>query len=165
MDFGQKLGVTNMKPSSVAAFSFMTIEGRLLWLGDQVPEDALHTPDRLNHEGEAYRFVTKNGNATGATIGRATGVFSYVWDYTSSSRTYRTSREWAILHYDIKSGPFSQCGDSGAVIVDGKGWIGGLLSLKTEDALDITYATLFFWLLQRIKANGFPNAHLDPKRM
>ena len=29
------------------------------------------------------------------------------------------------------------------------------------ESFDMTYATPFWWLLERIKANGFPNAHLN----
>jgi hypothetical protein len=71
-----------------------------------------------------------------------------------------------ILPYDNKSGDFSAPGDSGSIIADGHGRIGGLLtgaSGETE-SLDITYATPLFWLLPRIKENGFPDAHLCPVR-
>ncbi|KAJ7917485.1 hypothetical protein B0H13DRAFT_2441821 [Mycena leptocephala] len=40
----------------------------------------------------------------------------------------KISREWAILPFDTKSGPFSDVGDSGSVVVDGQGRIGGLLT-------------------------------------
>ena len=79
--------------------------------------------------------------------------------------THQTSMEWAILPYDQKSRAFSAPGDSGATIVDSKGRIGGLLTGgagKTEedpDSTDITYATPFYWLLQRIQTH-LPNAHL-----
>ena len=76
--------------------------------------------------------------------------------------TNQTSIEWAILPYDHKSGVFSAVGDSGSIIADTYGRIGGLLTggAGNAEATDITYPTPFFWLLQRIKANGFPNAHL-----
>ena len=45
----------------------------------------------------------KNGNATGDTIGRATGIFSYVREYFNDS-THQTSMEWAILPYDNNLG-------------------------------------------------------------
>jgi hypothetical protein len=50
------------------------------------------------------------------------------------------SKEWAILPRDSKSGVFSA---EGAVIIDGRGRIGGLLTGGTgvTDSTDITFAT------------------------
>jgi hypothetical protein len=135
---------------------------RLLKLQDIIQEDYMHNPD-LNHEDQPSLLVIKNGNTTGVTIGRATGIFSFVRQYFDNG-THETSMEWAILPYDQKSGAFSGPGDSGSIIADGRGHIGGLLtggSGETESS-DITYATPFFWLLPRIKSNGFPDAHLYP---
>ena len=70
--------------------------------------------------------------------------------------------EWGIINYDSKSKVFSECGDSGSVIADIRGRIGGMLtggSGKTK-SFDMTYATPFWWLPEHIKANGFPDAHL-----
>jgi hypothetical protein len=136
---------------------------RLLPLQDVISEDLMHDPDMLDQDGEPSLLVIKNGNTTGVTIGRATGIFSYVRKYFDNN-THQTSMEWAILPYDHKSDVFAAPGDSGSIIVDGRGRIGGLLTGgagNAEDS-DIIYATPFFWLLPRIKQNGFPNAHLYP---
>ena len=136
---------------------------RLLPLRDIISEELMRHPDMLDHDNEACLLVIKNGNTTGVTIGRATGIFSYVRGYFPNN-THQTSMEWAIRNYDNKSGVFSAPGDSGSIIVNGLGRIGGLLaggSGKTGSS-DITYVTPWFWLFQRIKANGFPNAHLYP---
>jgi hypothetical protein len=154
-----------MDPRTDYTTSFEYPLHRLLKLQDPIPEDVLHNPDILNQDGNPCLFVIKNGNSTGVTIGRATGIFSYVREYFNNG-THQTSMEWAILPYDQKSGVFSGPGDSGSIIVDSRGRIGGLLTGgagKTEDS-DITYATPFFWLFSRIKNNGFPNAHLSPHR-
>jgi len=136
---------------------------RLLKLDNIFSEDLMHDPDMLDHDGEPCLFVIKNGIATGLTIGRATGIFSYVREYFTNG-THQTSTEWAILPYDHKSGVFSAPGDSGSIIADSRGRIGGLLTggAGTMEDSDITYATPFFWLLARIKENGFPNAHIHP---
>ncbi|KAG9111561.1 hypothetical protein FRC07_008046 [Ceratobasidium sp. 392] len=136
---------------------------RLLRLRDLISEDLMHKPDIFDHDGEPYLLVIKSGSATGVTIGRANGIFSYVRKYLSNNM-YETSMEWAILPYDSKSGAFSAPGDSGSIIADGRGRIGGLLTggAGKADRSDITYATPFFWLLSRIKQNGFPNAHVYP---
>lgn len=122
-------------------------------------------PNTLDKDGAACLLVVKTGNATGTTFGRANGVYSFVREYFSNG-THWTSKEWAILPYSQKDGAFSAVGDSGAVVADGHGRIGGMLTGgagKTAEDLDISYATPFWWLLPRIiKANGFPDAHLNP---
>lgn len=152
-----------MCPRADARKTFKYPINRLLQLRGLISEDLMHKPDMLNHNSEPCLLVIKNGIATGVTIGRASGIFSYVREYFNNN-THRTSMEWAILPYDNKSGPFSASGDSGSIIADGLGRIGGLLTGgagKTVSS-DITYATPFFWLFPRIKENGYPNAHLNP---
>jgi len=129
-----------------------------------IEEDELRCPKMLNADGERCPIVIKNGLTTGVRLGRATGIESFVREYFQDG-TQSTSIEWAILPYDHKSGVFSTPGDSGAIIVDGKGCIGGLLIGGADETkyIDITYATPFYWILQRIQAQ-FPNAyvHLPP---
>lgn len=152
-----------MKSHADAASTFKYPYDRLLKLRDIISEDLMHNPDMLDPDGEPCLLVIKNGNTTGVTIGRATGIFSYVREYFTNN-THQTSMEWAILPYDHESDVFSAPGDSGSIIADGLGRIGGLLTGgagKTESS-DITYATPFFWLFPRIKENGYPNAHLNP---
>ncbi|KAF8345616.1 hypothetical protein F5887DRAFT_917279 [Amanita rubescens] len=172
IDLGTKIPPGQFKrkfytqPDATTTSGFQYPEDRLLKLQDLIEEDEMREPDTVDINGERCLLVIKNGSTTGITIGRATGIFSYVRNY-GHNRTSHTSTEWAILPYDNKSGAFSARGDSGSIIADGRGRIGGLLtggstSKTVTDSLDITYATPFFWLLQRIKDNGFPGAHLDP---
>jgi hypothetical protein len=146
-----------------STFKKKNSNGHLLQLQGLISEDLMCNPDMLDHDGEPCLLVIKNGKATGVTIGRATGIFSYVREYFNNN-THHTSMEWAILPYDHKSGVFSARGDSGSVIADGRGRIGGLLTggAGKTDSTDITYATPLYWLFPRIKANGYPNAHLYP---
>ncbi|TFY83041.1 hypothetical protein EWM64_g973 [Hericium alpestre] len=135
---------------------------RLLPLGDIISEELLRRPDMLDINNEACLFVTKRGLTTKTTIGRATGIFSYVREYFPTETT-QTSKEWAILPYDSESGAFSKGGDSGSVIVDRLGRFGGLLTGgagKTPSS-DVTYAMPFFWLWPLVKTM-YPNAHLYP---
>lgn len=136
---------------------------RLLELRGFIQEDEMRNPDVVDHDGEWRFLVIKNGIATRVTIGCATGIFSYVREYFNNGAR-ETSSEWAILPYDNESGAFSAPGDSGSVIVDGRGRFGGLLTGGSgkPESLDITYATPIFWLLQRIKQNGFPDAYPYP---
>lgn len=127
-----------------------------------ISEERMRDPDVLDHNNEACLLVIKNGSATGVTIGRATGISSFVRD----DETGQESMAWAIYNYDNNSCAFSAPGDSGSIIVDGLGRIGGLLTGgtgKTETS-DVTYATPMWWLWPRIKQH-FPNAHLYPTIM
>ncbi|KAI0247204.1 hypothetical protein BJV78DRAFT_1285715 [Lactifluus subvellereus] len=158
IDLGTKIPKDEftLKIRDDAAPSFKYPHGRLLPLRGLISEDLMRSPDMLDHDGESCLLVIKNGNATGVTIGRATGIFSYVRKYFSN-HTHQTSMEWAILPYDSKSGAFSAPGDSGSIIVDVSGRVGGILTGgagKTASS-DITYATPFFWLLPRIRKTGF----------
>jgi len=69
------------------------------------------------------------GSTTGLTIGRANDNLSFVRVYhdDNDEDDFGLSKEWSILLFDNKPGPFSAEGDSGSVIVDSSGRIGGLL--------------------------------------
>ena len=135
---------------------------RLLRLQGTISTAELRRPTMVDQNGEPCLMVLKRGNATDLTIGRGNNIFSFVRHYVKDKEP-QTSKEWAVLPYDEKSGPFSAQGDSGAVVVDGHGRIGGLVTSGggTTDSLDITYATPIEFLMQRI-AKQFPNAHLNP---
>jgi hypothetical protein len=151
-----------MYPRDDGKTTFKYPDDRLLPLCDMITEECMREPDMLDHDNEACLLVIKNGNATGVTIGRATGIFSFVRD----DDTAQESMEWAIYNYDNNSGVFSALGDSGSIVVDGLGRIGGLLTGGTGKAetSDVTYATPMWWLWPRIKQH-FPNAHLYPTTM
>lgn len=137
---------------------------RLLPLRGIMTEELMLSPDTVDDDDGPCHSVIKSGSTTGVTIGRANGLFSFVRQYYPNN-SHRTSKEWAIFSYDKDSGVFSAHGDSGSVIVDGNGRIGGILTGGAgKEEFDITYATPFFWLFDRIKENGFPNAYLlDPE--
>jgi hypothetical protein len=97
---------------------------------------------------------------------------SFVREYFEDG-THEMSTMLAIYGYgygnkfhgnmERKERVFSGPSDSGSIIVDSKGRVVGLLTGgagKTGSTdPDVTYATPFYWLLQRIKTH-FPNAHL-----
>jgi hypothetical protein len=126
-----------------------------------IEEGELYRPLLIDQHDERYLMVIKNGRTTGVTIGRANSVKSYLREDLSDGTAVR-SMGWAIVSYDQKSSVFSAPGDSGAIIVGGKGRIGGLIIGGTGSptkSLDITFATPFYWLMKRIQTR-FPNAHL-----
>ena len=103
--------------------------------------------------------VLKYGGATNLTIGRANNFASYARHYFKDDKGTEfsgTSKEWPILSYYPSHQPFSAPGDSGSVIVDDCGRIGGLLTggAGDESNLDITYATPIDFILERMQFYG-----------
>ena len=165
-DLGTMIPVTEfmekMYPNAKNTTSFKYPPNRLLRLQGTISEKEMRQPTSLDKSNDPCLIVIKDGSTTGVTIGRASGIFSYVREYFDGH--YETSKEWAIQAYDQKSGAFSNKGDSGAVIVNGLGHIGGLLTGGSGLTVssDITYATPILFLLKSIRANGYCNAHLNP---
>ncbi|KAK0183753.1 hypothetical protein F5146DRAFT_1193358 [Armillaria mellea] len=127
---------------SPAAPTFKYPPDRLFPLQGVIEEDELRRPQMRDAAGEPCLTVAKNGCTTGVTIGCATGIKSFVREYFPDG-THETSVEWAILPHDDKAGAFSAPGDSGAIIFDGRGRIGGLLTggAGKTNSIDITYGT------------------------
>ncbi|EIW83378.1 hypothetical protein CONPUDRAFT_136420 [Coniophora puteana RWD-64-598 SS2] len=133
---------------------------RLLTLQGTISDEEMRQQTPVDKDKKSCLMVIKDGSATGVTIGRASGIMSFVRD--DSDGSCGISKEWAILPYDAESGAFSAKGDSGAVIVDGLGRIGGLLTGGAGDKtqVDITYATPISFIEKSIKTR-YPNAHFN----
>ena len=84
-------------------------------------------------------LAIKSGCTTGVTTGRATGITCLVREYFENG-PHQRSVEWVILLYD-KSGAFSAPGDSSAIMFDGQGRIGSVLTGRTgqKETTDVTY--------------------------
>jgi len=63
---------------------------------------------------------------------------SALCESTSRIAITRPRREWAILVYDHRPGPFSASSDSGGILVDGQGRIGAMLTGSSAE-LDVLY--------------------------
>ncbi|KAF8307794.1 hypothetical protein DL93DRAFT_2119448 [Clavulina sp. PMI_390] len=170
IDLGTKISAVDFEakcsPHKPASWSFDYPADRLLALDGIISEHLMRHPDMSDSDDEPCLLVVKRGAATGLTIGRANGVFSISREYVVGNATLSgTSMEWAILNYDKNSPAFSDPGDSGSIITDIRGRIGGMLTggptARNTLSTDLTYATPFWWLLERIKENGFPNAHFN----
>ena len=150
-----------MSPDQVTTFKFKYPCDRLLPIQGVVPEDDLAHPKMRDANGDPCILLIKNGRTTNTTIGRGTGIQSFVRDYLPDG-TEQTSMEFAILGYN-KFAAFSEVGDSGAIIIDSEGRVVALLTGGSGQAgsTDITYGTPFEWLLERIKAK-FPDAYVYP---
>ncbi|KAG8876392.1 hypothetical protein FRB98_007320 [Tulasnella sp. 332] len=104
-------------------------------------DELIRNPDMFDGDGEPYMMA----------------VFHDMYKH-------QTSTEWGIINYDGKSEVFSAPGDAGSIVADIHGRISDMLTGgaagKTK-MLDMTYATLWWRLLERIRANGSRNAHLN----
>jgi len=145
-----------MYPDVLNRAHFKYPSDRLLKLHDTLSVDEMRHPQTVDQDGEKCIMVLKNGSKTNLTFGRANNIFSYTRYHFENSPGI-ISKEWAILPADSKSGPFSAPGDSGSVIVDGSGRIGGLLTSGggATETSDITYATPISFILERLGAFGF----------
>ncbi|TDL24745.1 hypothetical protein BD410DRAFT_813675 [Rickenella mellea] len=168
IDLCTKIGVGKfsrmMRPNYEDRDAFKYPWDNLLRLSGTIPDEEMRRPTMLDKKGVPRLMVLKRGNTTRLTVGRANDILSYARNYDDDNNNPVTSKEWAILPFDQESGAFSEKGDSGSVIADGRGRMGGLLTggAGSMRGLDITYATPIDFLMKRIQTNGFPNAHLNP---
>ncbi|WVN86101.1 uncharacterized protein L203_101260 [Cryptococcus depauperatus CBS 7841] len=111
-------------------------------LGDIQPEE-INNPQQLDANGELCLPVVKNDRTTGTTIGRATGMESFIRIYKEYG-IEETSKEIAVLPYNNKTGPFSAPGDSGSIVLDRNGRILGVITAGAgvTDSTNVTYVTV-----------------------
>ncbi len=149
-----------MCPHSEDRSSFQYPIRGLLQIKGILKEEEIRHPTSLDKNGEECLFVIKSGNSTGVTIGRGSGIESFVREY-SDYGIKSTSMEIAIYPYNHKSDAFSAPGDSGSIVVDGLGRIVGLLTAGSGkiESTDVAYATPYFWLEEKIK-KAFPDSYL-----
>ncbi|EJD02802.1 uncharacterized protein FOMMEDRAFT_167951 [Fomitiporia mediterranea MF3/22] len=139
----------------------------LLKLHGTIPDEGMRYRTALDHDDLPCPMAIKRGISTGLTVGRANNIFSYVRNYSDDDNP-KTSKEWAILPRNSESGAFSEKGDSGSVVVDRHGRIGGLLTGGTGDmgsdldSFDISYATPITFLLKRMTEQGLQDLNIDP---
>ncbi|KAH7889041.1 hypothetical protein F5I97DRAFT_1935411 [Phlebopus sp. FC_14] len=130
--------------------------------GDRLLPLWMRKPTMYDQDGERCLMVLKNGRTTKLTVGRANNILSFTRKYLSDDDGI--SMAWAILPFDDKSGPFSAKGDSGSVVVDGVGRIGGILTCGSSatDISDVTYVTPLSFVLETIRGYK-PLAKAYPK--
>ena len=121
-----------------------------------IPLDEMRHPITFDENNSPVLSVLKRGRTTGVTCGIANEVESYVRTYSSEIGSFE-SKEWAILGYDKSSSPFSDKGDSGALVVDAEGRMGGMLTGGSgfSAKIDVTYATPIVALLQDMHNHGW----------
>ncbi|KAI0669159.1 hypothetical protein C8Q78DRAFT_992809 [Trametes maxima] len=136
IDLGRKFApdalTRMMHPNVKNTHNFSFPSDRLLHIWGYITDEEMRKPAMYDQEGERCIMVLKRGRTTGLT---GDGIA-------------KKSKEWAIIPFDNKSGPFSAKGDSGSVIVDGAGRLGSILT----GGADVTYATPGSFVLKVINA-------------
>lgn len=116
-----------MYPHAETRAKFKYPSGGLMQLRSIVTYDELRLPTMLDANGEACLIVVKNGATTGVTLGRATGIESFVREYKDNA-IHSTSRAIAVYSYSNRDGAFSAPGDSGSVVGDANYGIVGMIT-------------------------------------
>lgn len=132
----------------------------LLQVEGFVEYDEIRKPQQLDANGEKCLIVFKDGNTTGTTFGRLSGMESFVRNYPSYGISSKTIGI-AVYPYSDKDGAFSDAGDSGSIVVDSKGRIVGLLvgGAGATGGTDVTYLTPYWWIEEQMKI-VYPNIFL-----
>ncbi|KAI0056726.1 hypothetical protein BV25DRAFT_1831935 [Artomyces pyxidatus] len=159
----------NLSPSDYGSIMFPRSEDRagykyprdgLLQACGVVQDEEMRSPQQRSANGAKCLHVVKNGLATGTTVGRVNGLYSFTRVCTEAGAE-QTSLEVAVLPYDRKRGAFSAPGDSGAIVLERGGRIVGMLTGGggTAGEIDISYLTPYWWLEEQIQ-KVFPDSYL-----
>ena len=132
--------------------------------GNKARELVMWKPDprTLVHDNDAAIMVMKRGHATGLTVRRLNTIRSFARYYFDDELHLPKddvgfmSKEVTVLPRNSKSGPFSEPGDSGSCVVDGKGRIAGLMTggAGNTDVSDCTYITSINFIRERMEMHG-----------
>jgi len=153
-----------MYPHPANPTSFKYPGNRLLQFTSTVSDQEMYKPNPRNkdHDNDPVIMVLMKGNTSGLRVGRLNTIRAFVREYFTGKPS-EMSKEVSVLPRNSKSGPFSHRGDSGSVVINGKGEVCGMLTGGdgATDVFDCTYLTSINFLLKRladygIKANIFP---------
>ncbi len=140
-DLTRMMNSRDSKPGDPPLFEYPIC--RLLKLHGIIPDAELRDPQQRDSNGDRCIMVLKRGRTTGLTVGRLNNVASYTRTYWKDG-TSDISTEWPIFNYGYEmkgTRVFSEPGDSGSVVVDGKGRIAGIITGGSgfRPTSDITY--------------------------
>ena len=156
--------ITWMSPHPTNPPSFDYPHDRLLKLSGTISDEEIWKPSlkALDHDNDPCIMVIKCGNTTGLTIGRLNTIRSFTKVYFNDQPDHM-SKEVVVLPRNYESNAFSEPGDSGSAVVDGKGRLAGLLTGGAGDteAFDCTYVTSANFILKRMLEYGL-EANLYP---
>lgn len=102
--------------------------------------EELNHPELKDQDGNPARMVLKQGKTTRLTVGCQTAMMSVV---RAGAASTQSTMEVAILSHNRDAGLFAAKGDSGSLVVDGKGRKVGMLIGGTGlgPYFDITYVS------------------------
>ena len=152
-----------MHPNPGNPISFTYPGNRLLrFSGTASDEEMRSPPGSRDQENDPVNLVLKNGNTSGLTVGRLNSIRSFVRHYFKGQ--FGETKEVAVLPRSSESGAFSAPGDSGSVVVDGKGRVCGMLTGGdgATDVSDVAFVTSISFLLKRLREQGI-EANIFPK--
>ncbi|KAF9485641.1 hypothetical protein BDN70DRAFT_870939 [Pholiota conissans] len=135
----------------------------LMHLQGTLKEGELRSIAMPDANDEEYILLVKNGTSTGPTMGRASGVESFVREYGKDGNH---STFMAIAVYPYEFVPFSAAGDSGAVVADANtkrivGMLIGGAGKPNRNEVDVSYVTPYHSVEKSIK-KIFPDSYLYP---
>ncbi|KAF8337997.1 uncharacterized protein EI90DRAFT_3041264, partial [Cantharellus anzutake] len=146
-----------MSPHPTNPPSFKYPGNRLLKFYGTISDEEMWKlgPKTVDHHNDPSIMVIKRGYGSGLTVGRLNTIRSFTRVYFKGQPS-QMSKEVAVLPRNSESGAFSKLGDSGSVVVDGKGRFAGLLTggAGVTEASDCTYLTSINFLLKRMLEHG-----------
>ncbi|KAL4077479.1 hypothetical protein J3A83DRAFT_4185865 [Scleroderma citrinum] len=144
--------------------SFIYPGNRLLTFYDTIPDKEMWKPSPRthNHDNKSCIMVIKRGYASGLTIGRLNTIRSFTRAHIQG-QPGQMSKEVTILPHNTRSGAFSEPGNSGSAVIDGKGRLAGLLmgGAGVTDMFDCTYITSISFIRKRMLGHSL-KANLSP---
>jgi len=139
-----------MYPRNDGRECFKYPEGRQMRINGIISKELLANPDLFDDEGKPCFIVLKQGATTDLMAGCYAGLEPFLCDENGVE-----SMEIAIYNFNKRSGPFSDHGDSGALVFDCLGCMVAILhSGKSKSGVltstRVTYCTPAHWLIPRI---------------
>ncbi|KAF7327803.1 hypothetical protein MKEN_00360100 [Mycena kentingensis (nom. inval.)] len=133
----------------------------LLRLSGTISATEMRNPTSVDENGDPCITVLKQGAMSGLTIGRLNTMQSVIRHHFKGVDSGPT-REFAVYPCSSTSGAFSEAGDSGSLVIDGRGRAAGMLTggAGTTDTTDCSYIVPMGNLLERLASNGY-DARLD----
>jgi hypothetical protein len=120
---------------------------RMLKIDEALTRELLAKPDCLDENGGPMYVVGKDGNATGLTLGRYSGLEGYICDEFGLE-----SKEVVVYNFDMKSSNFSEHGDSGSLIWTGHGRMVAMLHSDMPRGMSshVTFGTPMWWIIKQL---------------
>ena len=133
-----------------------------LWAQARAPTH--RSPLLSVHPSPTTLFLPPPPSIMSAHPSTSTSNSNFASIFNAALESYKRKTKKDLSSHPPVSGSFSDRGDSGSVIVDGLGRIGGLLTSGTgvTPSSDITYATPISFLLRRMHDNGLRKPNVNP---